>query len=265
MFLFIFISMAIHYTIYLEGQDIEIDVCVDIYRIVDGDTLDAFPVGRVRLADIDAPERDTPEGEIAREALADIVHRYGYRAYLDVDNVYVMDRYNRIVAVVYLRYNETHLINVNKWLVENGYASIDDYRNQFNPYTWSLYVYLPHDPCIEKIITETITHKVTTTVTFAIPVTTTLLVTTPVTTTVRGSVTKTLTTRDIATVISTVVSRETTTIHTTYTVVSQSILTKTVTTTYTVAGSGETLAIVSILIVVSIASLLLLSKRFVKR
>ncbi|MEM1844717.1 MAG: thermonuclease family protein [Ignisphaera sp.] len=265
MFLFIFISMAIHYTIYLEGQDIEIDVCVDIYRIVDGDTLDAFPVGRVRLADIDAPELGTLEGERAREALINLVHRYGYRAYLDVDNVYVMDRYNRIVAVVYLRYNETHLINVNKWLVENGYASIDDYRNQFNPYTWSLYVYLPHDPCIEKIVTETITHKVTTTVISTIPITTSVTTTVIDVKTVRDTVTKTLTSRDIATVVSTVVSRETTTIYTTYTVVSQSILTKTVTTTYTVAGSGETLAIVSILIVVSIASLLLLSKRFVKR
>lgn len=27
-----------------------------VYKVVDGDTLDAFPVGRVRLADVDAPE-----------------------------------------------------------------------------------------------------------------------------------------------------------------------------------------------------------------
>lgn len=42
-----------------------------------------------------------------------------------------MDRCNRVVAVAYLRYNESHLLDVNKWLIDNGYASITDYRNEF--------------------------------------------------------------------------------------------------------------------------------------
>lgn len=147
-------------------QGVEIDVCADIYRVVDGDTFDVFPVGRVRLADIDAPELDTPEGEIARQALLSLVNTYGSRVYLDVDDLYVIDRYNRVVAVVYLRYNSTHAVNVNKWLIDNGYASVSDHRNEFNPYTWEIYVYLPYDPCIG--ITVKTAPLITTTTSLAI-------------------------------------------------------------------------------------------------
>ena len=35
---------------------VEIDDAATVYRVVDGDTFDAFPVGRIRLADIDAPD-----------------------------------------------------------------------------------------------------------------------------------------------------------------------------------------------------------------
>jgi len=32
----------------------------NVYKVVDDDTFDCFPVGRVRLADIDAPESSEP-------------------------------------------------------------------------------------------------------------------------------------------------------------------------------------------------------------
>lgn len=130
-------------------SDIEVDACGAIYNVVDGDTFDAFPLGRVRLADINAPEIDTLEGAAARDALANLSSKYGPRVYLDVDDVYVMDRYNRIVAVAYLRYNSTHLLNINKWLLEGGYAEASDYKNEFDPRGWQLYLYHPDDLCRE--------------------------------------------------------------------------------------------------------------------
>jgi endonuclease YncB( thermonuclease family) len=120
---------------------VEIDVSALVYRVVDGDTFDAFPVGRVRLADINAPELGTPEGAAAREALIRLI--LNKRVYLDVDDVEVMDRYYRLVCVVYLRYNSTHLLNVNKWLLENRYAEVMDYPNEFSPGTWALHVQYP--------------------------------------------------------------------------------------------------------------------------
>ena len=56
-----------------------------------------------------------------------------------MDDLYVMDRYNRLICVVFVDYNSTHVLNVNKWLIENGYAQITDYENEFDPNTWTLY------------------------------------------------------------------------------------------------------------------------------
>ena len=117
---------------------IEVDLIAVVYNVVDGDTFDAFPCGRVRLADVNAPERDEAGYYEARRALADLI--LGRTVYLDVDDLYVMDRYNRLVAVVYVEYNSTHLLNVNKWLLDNGLAVISDYPNEFSPHSWSLYV-----------------------------------------------------------------------------------------------------------------------------
>ena len=58
---------------------------------------------------------------------------------LDVDGVGVFDKYGRIIAVAYIEYNETHILNINMWLVEEGHARMWDHPNEFNPETWELY------------------------------------------------------------------------------------------------------------------------------
>lgn len=167
---------------------LESDICANVYRVVDGDTLDTFPAGRVRLADINAPEIETSEGKIARDALSSLVDKYGPRIYLDVDDINVMDKYNRLVAVAYLRYNSTHLLNVNKWLVEEAYAEINDYDNEFNPDEWLLYIYHPADPCQgTKITLSTIVMTSITTVTRTITEMTTSTVTNTVISTVTAA------------------------------------------------------------------------------
>ena len=44
------------------SQSFEIDVTCGVYNVVDENTFDCFPVGRIRLADINAPELSEPEG-----------------------------------------------------------------------------------------------------------------------------------------------------------------------------------------------------------
>ena len=124
------------------NSDFEIDAISTVEQIIDGDTFDA-PIGRIRLADIDAPELSEPGGYEAKEALTYLI--LGKTVYIDIDDIYGTDIYGRIVAIVYIRYNSTHLLNVNKWLVDNGYAEITDYPNEFNPYTWNLYIYYPYE------------------------------------------------------------------------------------------------------------------------
>jgi len=128
------------------------DALAVVVRVVDGDTFRAritcvsgafsgrISVGteyRVRLADVNAPELGTVEGERARRALESLIQ--GRTVLLDVDGVGVFDRYGRIIAVAYIEYNGTHLLNINKWLVEEGHARMWDHPNEFNPGTWKLY------------------------------------------------------------------------------------------------------------------------------
>ncbi|MCS7106618.1 MAG: thermonuclease family protein [Acidilobaceae archaeon] len=120
-------------------------------RVIDGDTIEVEIVEvkkekyrnltgakRVRFADINAPELSTPEGQRSKEFLASLLT--GKRVLLDVDDMKVTDKYNRIVAVVFLEHNATHYLNVNLFLVEKGYAAVRDYENEFNPSSWALYV-----------------------------------------------------------------------------------------------------------------------------
>jgi len=118
-------------------EDAEVDMIAEVYKVIDGDTFDAFPSGRVRLADINTPEVGEPGYQEAKNALTSLL--LNKEVYLDIDDLYVMDKYNRLICLVFIDYNSTHVLNVNKWLLENGYAEISDYPNEFNPNTWKLY------------------------------------------------------------------------------------------------------------------------------
>ena len=120
---------------------IEVDLIAYVYHIVDGDTFDGFPCGRVRLADINTPERNESGYADAKKALTELILEK--KVYLDVDDLNEMDQYNRLVAVVYVEFNSTHLLNVNKWLLTERFAEIYDRSNEFNPYEWILYVKTP--------------------------------------------------------------------------------------------------------------------------
>lgn len=120
-------------------QNWEIDAQGTVTYIVDGDTYDMNSVGRVRLADIDCPDHGEAGWQEAGDYLSSLI--YNKLAYVDIDDVYGTDIYGRTVAVVYVRYNSTHLLNVNKNLLVQEFATIWNFDNEFNPYTWDLFVY----------------------------------------------------------------------------------------------------------------------------
>ncbi|HJX24494.1 MAG TPA: thermonuclease family protein [Candidatus Bathyarchaeia archaeon] len=108
-------------------------------RVIDGDTLDLSSGDRVRLADINAPERNQTGYSEAKDYLAALVD--GRTVYLDVDDKYTYDTTGtRLVCLIYLDFNSTHYLNVNEDLVVKGYALKRDYDNEFNPNTWTLFV-----------------------------------------------------------------------------------------------------------------------------
>jgi len=113
-------------------------------KVVDGDTFCATVANgtqyTVRLADLNAKELGQTGYQEAKDLLNSLI--YDKTVYLDVDDIYVWDYHgigDRLVCVVYVEYNVTHLLNVNKALIESEKVEIRDYDNEFDPYTWNLY------------------------------------------------------------------------------------------------------------------------------
>jgi len=105
-----------------------------VSAVIDGDTIDVSGIGRVRLADIDAPEKWEEGYEEAKEFVKNMT--LGKKVYLDIDDFYLVGKYGRIIAVVYAPYGNECFVNLNQMLLKEGYAEISDYYNEFSPYDW---------------------------------------------------------------------------------------------------------------------------------
>ena len=145
-FLLICVLFLTFNSLFLNSFAFEVDRTGTVYNIVDGDTIDVSSVGRIRLADINTPEQGEPGYNEASNYLSSLI--YQKTVYIDVDDVYGTDVYGRIVAVVYVYQDASHLKNANKALLDSGHAVIWDFDNEFNPYTWTLLVEYPpsNDP-----------------------------------------------------------------------------------------------------------------------
>ncbi len=121
-----------------------------VTNVVDGDTFDVtiekadpritYSVERVRLADVDSPEMDTPQGPAARDfTFAVLMNK---RVYLDIDDLSNNGRdvYGRIICVAYLTgvYGQPIASpNVNRLLVDTGNAKLENSTdNEFDPRNW---------------------------------------------------------------------------------------------------------------------------------
>jgi endonuclease YncB( thermonuclease family) len=109
---------------------------VVVEYVIDGDTFEAFPIGRIRLADIDTPERGQVGYEEAKDFLKSLLSNS--RIFVNVDDFYGKDVYGRSVCVVYVEYG-SGLKNVNRALLESGLAHVKDYTNEFLPFIWTYY------------------------------------------------------------------------------------------------------------------------------
>jgi len=116
----------------------EIDRVAVVTRVIDGDTFDIDSGDRIRFADVNTPESGQVGYQEAKEYVAGLVE--GKNVYIDVDDKYTWDTSGtRLVAVIYVSYNSTHYLNLNKALLQNHYATVWDHDNEFNPNNWSLY------------------------------------------------------------------------------------------------------------------------------
>lgn len=133
-----FILISVSYNVFsflVRVNRVEVDETAFVTNIVDGDTFD-ISGERIRLADVDTPERGQYGYNEASNYLSRLIN--GKRVYLDIDDVYRYDTYGtRLVCLVYVDYSATHYLNVNKALLVEGLARVSDYPNEFSPYEWS--------------------------------------------------------------------------------------------------------------------------------
>ncbi len=116
----------------------EVDKTYTLTRVIDGDTFEVSSGERIRLADVDCPEYYESGYSEATDFMKSLVD--GKTVYLDIDDVYRTDLYERLVCVVFVDCNLTHYMNTNQALLDEGHAIISNYNNEFNPYSWSLLV-----------------------------------------------------------------------------------------------------------------------------
>lgn len=126
-----------------------------IIEIVDGVTARITPPvyvqgdyrSLIKLADISPTN-------VTKNALKQLLDQYGYIVLLDLDKNTIDD--GKAIAVMYVRLNNTHILNVNKWLVENGLASVNDKPNIFDPSKWIMHFIYPVEnertPTITKVV-----------------------------------------------------------------------------------------------------------------
>ena len=100
----------------LSGSLLSATLVGQVVSVTDGDTIKILTPTKqqikVRLADIDTPERGQPYGQKARQVLGDKIHR----RQVEVEKV-TTDRYQRLVGRVFLEGR-----NINAEMVEDGAA-----------------------------------------------------------------------------------------------------------------------------------------------
>jgi micrococcal nuclease len=101
-----------------------------VVRVVDGDTVECDPLGRIRLIGVDAPEgAQEPFGSMAKEALEELLPAHGE---VDVEaDVEDRDRYGRA-----LRYVWSEGVMLNWAMVRNGYAILLTYPPNVQYVDW---------------------------------------------------------------------------------------------------------------------------------
>ena len=109
----LFCSVNVHCFAYEYIPDV---INAKVIKIVDGDTIylghKKYGKIKVRLAEIDTPERDQPHGKIATAVLKKMILKKS----VELQKV-TIDKYKRVVGTIYL-----NNLEINYFLVRNGFA-----------------------------------------------------------------------------------------------------------------------------------------------
>jgi hypothetical protein len=136
-FLYVFVSFSRSLGSVFRPPFEAVEICNTVY---DGDTFETSSGNIIRLADVNTPELGESGSYEAWSYLSGRI--LGETVYLDIDNIHIYDTLGyRIVCVLYVEVDSGKYLNINKALLDKNLARIWDHDNEFNPDSWSRYVY----------------------------------------------------------------------------------------------------------------------------
>jgi endonuclease YncB( thermonuclease family) len=124
-------------TIISATNAVQINLVGQVSTIQDGYTFTLNSGQTIRLADIEIPGVIERGYEQAKTTLANLVN--GKTVYLTQSSLYG-DIDGRLICVAYVEYDSQNYLNVNKKMIDSGFATPLDTRNDFTPSTWTLLV-----------------------------------------------------------------------------------------------------------------------------
>jgi|WetSurMetagenome_2_1015567.scaffolds.fasta_scaffold136017_2 hypothetical protein len=125
-------------TPFVLGSSIQSDKNGVVTSVIDGSTFTVDTGETIRLAEIITPNSSQPGFESSRSYLGSMIQ--GKTVILDVDTRIVSDQ-GKLLCIAYLDYNSTYYENINKAMIENGYAAPTSVSTtEFNPSTWTWFV-----------------------------------------------------------------------------------------------------------------------------
>ena len=109
--------------------------------VKDGITVQLKDGRSLKLADLDLPELNHENYGKAKDYLMETI--LGKKVFFDIDAVHLYDNEGEgenLACIVYSEFNLTHLINVNKFLIDSDYAIEHNYYNEFCHCSWRAFL-----------------------------------------------------------------------------------------------------------------------------
>jgi hypothetical protein len=123
---------------FVSGSSIQADKNGVVTSVIDGSTFTVDTGEMIRLAEIITPNSSQPGFESSRSYLANMIQ--GKTVILDIDTRIISDQ-GKLLCIAYLDYNSTYYENINKAMIENGYAAPTSVSTtEFNPSTWTWFI-----------------------------------------------------------------------------------------------------------------------------
>ena len=135
---FLFLSLISLFVTVYASTNVDIKMRGLVANVDSEGNLEVFPDSTIKflLADVNFPVNESEKLVSIERLKSRILDK---EIYIDLDDYYRADQRNQSASIIFLKYNSTHLMNINKYLLDNHFVNLNDTINEFNPENWILF------------------------------------------------------------------------------------------------------------------------------